>query len=66
MTVNATALQLSTTSGFMQYYYNELKNHTTYKAAYEATEEEFVKHFKRTRYKNYGSFRNALCNFNKK
>ena len=53
-------LSMLSFKGFMQRYYYYCKIEKTYKDAYEKTEKEYEKIFKKRRYSSYDSFRVVL------
>ena len=49
--------KLVSRQGFINAFWQELKNHKTQVAAYEALEEKYELHFGQRRYADYNSFR---------
>ena len=54
--------KLATTSGFYQYYFENLKNHKTNLDCYNSVNELYHSHFKEYRYASYESFRKYIKN----
>ena len=46
--------------GFSVLFWQLCTDYGTYERAYEAAERQYIRYFKKRRYKNYGSFRIAL------
>lgn len=65
-TENLIMKKLATTSGFYQYYFENLKNHKTNLECYNFVEDLYFKHFKENRYASYDSFRRFFKNHIKK
>lgn len=53
-------LKLNTNEGFKEHYYEQLATSSSYKQAYERTEELHYKYFGRYRFASYDSFRHIL------
>lgn len=60
MKISFEILSMLSFKGFINRYYFYCKTEKTYKDAYEKTEQEYEKNFKKRRYSSYDSFRVVL------
>ena len=51
--------KLVSRQGFINAFWQEMKNHKTQVAAYEALEQVYERHYGQRRYSDYNSFRNV-------
>ena len=58
--------RLLTTDGFIKEYYRQCSFKPTYRAAYEACEEVYIRIVGKRKYKDYGTFKTILWRRNRK